>query len=88
MSSNPLTIDELRVIKAIERSCSVISVLACFFIMITFCTSRRFHKPINRLVFYASFGNLMTSIGGFMSRDFTADVFSPGCQVQAFLIQM
>ncbi|KAJ3494870.1 hypothetical protein NLG97_g3794 [Lecanicillium saksenae] len=88
MSSSLLTDDELRAVTAIERSCSVVSVLACLFTIITFCTSRRFHKPINRLVFYASFGNLMTSVATLMSRDFTDDVLSPGCQVQGFLIQM
>ncbi|KAJ6783200.1 hypothetical protein PWT90_01240 [Aphanocladium album] len=88
MSSSLLTESELRAVTAIERSCSVVSVLACLFTILTFCTSRRFHKPINRLVFYASFGNLMTSVATLMSRDFTDDILSPGCQVQGFLIQM
>lgn len=38
----------------IERVVSVFSLLGCIFIIATFCTLKSFHKPINRLVFYAS----------------------------------
>ncbi|EJT71256.1 G-protein coupled receptor [Gaeumannomyces tritici R3-111a-1] len=72
----------------IERVCSVFSLLGCVFIIATFCARRSFHKPINRLVFYASFGNMMSNVGTLMARTFVDDSTSPGCQFQAFLIQM
>ncbi|KAL1912365.1 hypothetical protein Sste5344_001806 [Sporothrix stenoceras] len=39
----------------VERVCSVLSLLGCIIIIGTFSASKSFHKPINRLVFYASF---------------------------------
>ncbi|EXV03656.1 7 transmembrane receptor domain protein [Metarhizium robertsii] len=79
---------QLRAISAIERACSVLSLLGCLFTIVTFCYSRSFHKPINRLVFYASFGNMLTNIGTLMSRTFLENGTSFGCQFQAFLIQL
>ncbi|KAJ6779342.1 hypothetical protein PWT90_04280 [Aphanocladium album] len=83
-----LTEGQLAAVSAIERGCSVLSLLGCLFIIITFCMSSAFHKPINRLVFYASFGNMMTNVGTLMSRAYLGDILSAGCQFQAFLIQM
>ncbi|KAL7942965.1 putative G-protein coupled receptor protein [Trichoderma barbatum] len=79
---------QLNIISDIERTCSVISLLGCVFIIVTFCASSSFHKPINRLVFYASFGNMMTNVGTLMSRSYLSSPDSPGCQLQGFLIQM
>lgn len=45
---------QLDLFDILERICSVMSLLGCIFIIVTFCVSRSFHKPINRLVFYAS----------------------------------
>jgi hypothetical protein len=78
----------LNAISVIERVCSVFSLLGCVFIIATFCLSRAFHKPINRLVFYASFGNLMTNVATLMARTYVGDTNSAGCQFQGFLIQM
>lgn len=75
-------------ISIIERTGSILSVLGCIFIIVTFSVSKAFHKPINRLVFYASFGNMMTNIATLMARDFVLLRNSVGCQLQAFLIQM
>ncbi|PHH67563.1 hypothetical protein CDD82_1325 [Ophiocordyceps australis] len=83
-----LTPDQLSAISIIERSCSVLSLLGCIFTIFTFCSSRAFHKPINRLVFYASFGNMMTNLGTLMSTAYLRDLDSFGCQFQGFLIQM
>ncbi|KAF1730886.1 hypothetical protein CRV24_008957 [Beauveria bassiana] len=83
-----LTEGQLEAISAIERACSVFSLLGCLFTIITFCSSSAFHKPINRLVFYASFGNMMTNVGTLMSRAYLHNILSAGCQFQAFLIQM
>lgn len=80
--------DTLNPLSVIERVCSVFSLLGCVFIIATFCLSKAFHKPINRLVFYASFGNLMTNVATLMARTYVGDIDSAGCQLQAFLIQM
>ncbi|PNY24449.1 G-protein coupled receptor 1 [Tolypocladium capitatum] len=83
-----LTAEQLTAISVIERTCSVFSLLGCVFTIVTFCSSKAFHKPINRLVFYASFGNMMTNVGTLMSRAYVTQLSSFGCQFQAFLIQM
>lgn len=49
-----ITDDELNTFTIIERVVSVLSLLGCIFIIATFCCLKSFHKPINRLVFYAS----------------------------------
>ncbi|KAL7625553.1 hypothetical protein AAE478_004773 [Parahypoxylon ruwenzoriense] len=86
--ANELTQGELEAISIIERVGSVFSLAGCLFIILTFSFSKAFHKPINRLVFYASFGNMMTNVGTLMSREYVTDINSFGCQFQGFLIQM
>lgn len=87
-SSEILTPSQLNSISIIERVCSVFSLLGSLFVIGTFVSSKAFHKPINRLVFYASFGNMMTNVGTLMSRQYLSSPHSVGCQFQAFLIQM
>ncbi|KAI0117045.1 family A G protein-coupled receptor-like protein [Daldinia grandis] len=82
------TAGELQAISVIERVGSVFSLLGCLFVIITFSFSKAFHKPINRLVFYASFGNMMTNVGTLMSRRYVMEIDTFGCQFQGFLIQM
>ncbi len=88
MDAKDLTDEQLNGFSVVERVCSVFSLLGCIVIIGTFCASKSFHKPINRLVFYASFGNLMTNVATLIARTYLDDVLSPGCQFQAFLIQM
>ena len=55
----------------------------------TFILSSKFRKPVNRLIFYASWGNLLGNIATLISQDgVRAGQNSALCQVQAFLIQM
>ncbi|UNI21207.1 hypothetical protein JDV02_007217 [Purpureocillium takamizusanense] len=83
-----LTDGQLGAISIMERSCSVVSILGCLFTIVTFSCFRAFQqKPINRLVFYASFGNLMSCVGTLMSRSFLDQPDSFGCQFQAMIIQ-
>ncbi|KAF4582972.1 G-protein coupled receptor [Ophiocordyceps camponoti-floridani] len=82
-----LTLEQRHAISVIERACSVLSLLGCIFTIVTFCSSRAFHKPINRLVFYASFGNMLTNVGTLMSNAYLGELDSFGCQFQSFLIQ-
>ncbi|KAI8627713.1 family A G protein-coupled receptor-like protein [Xylariaceae sp. FL1651] len=77
----------LHAISVIERIGSVFSLLGCLFIIVTFLASSLFHKPINRLVFYASFGNMLANVGTLIARAYVHDINSFGCQFQGFLIQ-
>lgn len=87
-TTNPRAELPVDVFSIIERTCSVFSLLGSVLVIGTFCASKAFHKPINRLVFYASFGNLMTNAATLMARSFIANPRSAGCQFQGFLIQM
>ncbi|KAI8952685.1 G-protein coupled receptor [Xylaria longipes] len=77
----------LRAITIIERVGSVFSLLGCLFIIVTFLGSSAFRKPINRLMFYASFGNMLVNVGTLIAREYVDQQNSVGCQLQAFLIQ-
>lgn len=83
-----LTENQLNAISIVERVGSVFSLLGCVFIIISFSVSKAFHKPINRLVFYASFGNMMSNVGTLIAREYVERIDSVGCQFQGFLIQM
>lgn len=71
-----------------ERVASIFSLIGAAFVIVTFLLNDKFRKPINRLVFYATFGNILTNIATIISTDgIEADRGSPLCQFQAFLIQ-
>ncbi|KAE8328999.1 hypothetical protein BDV39DRAFT_173017 [Aspergillus sergii] len=83
-----LSEQQLYAISATERVCSAISLTGTAIIVVSFLGSSAFRKPINRLVFYASWGNLMTSIATVISQSgIHMGLNSPLCQLQAFLIQ-
>ncbi|KAL8683927.1 MAG: hypothetical protein Q9186_000138 [Xanthomendoza sp. 1 TL-2023] len=88
-SSRSLTPGQANALIATERVVSVFSIIGILFILITFYFLRSFNKPINRLVFYASFGNLGMNIACLISENGpNAGSNSSLCQFQAFLIQM
>ncbi|PMD52941.1 uncharacterized protein K444DRAFT_497530, partial [Hyaloscypha bicolor E] len=71
-----------------ERVASILSLVGCFFVLITFCSSSAFHTPISRLIFYASFGNILSNVATLISRQgVLAGQNSVLCQLQAFFIQ-
>ncbi|KAL1962929.1 hypothetical protein VTN77DRAFT_9025 [Rasamsonia byssochlamydoides] len=75
-------------IEAAERACSVLSLVGTFIVIGTFIGSPSFRKPINRLAFYASWGNIMSNVATLISRSgILHGVNTPLCQFQAFLIQ-
>ncbi|KAL4996295.1 Nnf1-domain-containing protein [Aspergillus recurvatus] len=83
-----LSAGQLFAISATERTCSTISLVATSIIIVSFLSSQSFRKPINRLVFYASFGNIMTNVATLISQSgIWAGTNSNLCQIQAFLIQ-
>jgi hypothetical protein len=85
-----LTEQQFLAIKASERTMSALSLAGSLFIMATFLKWHYFRKPINRLVFYASFGNIMANVATLIS---TAAIPKQGkspsavCQFQGVLIQ-
>lgn len=83
-----LSARELSAITITERVCSAVSLLGTSIIVVTFLASRSFRKPINRLVFYASWGNLMTNIATLIAQSgIQAGTSSCLCRFQAFFIQ-
>jgi len=80
---------QIDILARTERINSAFSLAGIFFVMGTYGFSRYFDKPINRLIFFASFGNLGSDIAAIMSdRGPAAGATSATCQVQAFLVQM
>lgn len=83
-----LSEQQLSAISVTERVCSAISLLGTSIIVVTFLASKSFRKPINRLVFYASWGNIMTNIATLVSQSgIQAGTNSCLCRFQAFFIQ-
>ena len=72
-----------------ERVASIFSLLGIFFILSTFLLGRGFDKPINRLIFFASWSNLGMNIATLIAEaGVDAGINSSLCQFQAFAIQM
>lgn len=85
----PLTEAQTQALSGTERVVSVFSIIGILFIVITYHSLKSFNKPINRLIFYASFGNLGMNIACLISEGGpSAGPNSSLCQFQAFLIQM
>ncbi|KAI1613330.1 hypothetical protein EDD36DRAFT_465460 [Exophiala viscosa] len=59
---------ENRAFDLAEKITSVISVVGAAFIIVTFLFDDRFRKAINRLVFYACWGNLFANVATLISR--------------------
>lgn len=88
MLPSELTEGQFTAFTTVERVCSTLSLAGCAFIATTFLSSKHFHKPINRLVFYASLGNIFTNVATIISRSALDNASGPLCQFQSFLIQM
>jgi hypothetical protein len=85
----PFTTVQLNALQITERVVSSFSILGSLFVIFTFLASSTFHTPINRLIFYASWGNMATSVATLIARSgIEAGVNAPLCQFQAFVIQM
>lgn len=83
-----LTSEQLRAISIAERVGGSFSLLGCVFIVITYCASASFRRPVNRLIFYASFGNIFSAVASLISRDgVSRGPDSALCLAQAFFIQ-
>ena len=72
-----------------ERVTSALSLLGFSLVVYTYLFCEGFKKPVNRLIFYAAWSNLGSTIVGFISRDgILAGQDSALCQASAFLFQM
>ena len=72
-----------------ERVASIISLISIFFIFATFLLAKGFDKPINRLIFFASFSNLGMCVATLIAEDGPRHgAQSILCQFQACVIQM
>ncbi|KAI9880727.1 MAG: hypothetical protein M1830_001010 [Pleopsidium flavum] len=84
-----LSTEQLKAIEVTERIASILSLLGTSYIIVTFITAPAFRKPINRLVFYASWGNIICNVATLISRSgIDAGIGSALCQFQGFLIQV
>ena len=83
------TVQQESILFMTERVASALSLCGCFFVMFTFLWSSRFRRPVNRLIFYAVFGNIAMNVGTLISvNGMLAGADAPLCQFQGFLIQM
>lgn len=72
-----------------ERVTSVFSLIGILFILSTYLMGRGFDKPINRLIFFASWSNLgMNAATLIAEKGVLAGTDSTLCQFQAWAIQM
>ncbi|PQE32593.1 camp receptor protein [Rutstroemia sp. NJR-2017a WRK4] len=87
-----LTPHQIRILDSSERVTSSVSIIGTLFIICTFFFSPSFNKPINRLIFFASWGNLGASVSCLISElgpgSSTTGPVSGLCQFQGFLVQM
>jgi hypothetical protein len=88
-SPHGFTMEELNVVEIVERTMSPISILGSLFVIISFLTCPSLNqKSVNRLIFYASWGNMITNVATLISiSGLQAGPRSGLCETQGFLIQ-
>jgi hypothetical protein len=90
MVKHHLSAQQLLALQVSERVMSVMSIIGSIFIISTFLRWHFFRKPINRLVFYASFGNIMANLATLISTEVVpaaGDDPTPLCRFQGVLVQ-
>ena len=84
-----LSPSQLYAIQFTEQFTSALSLLGFLFIVVTYLLCQGFEKPINRLIFYAAWSNLGTTVAGLIAHHgIDGGQASALCQFQAFVIQM
>lgn len=90
-SSTPstLSMSEIKALEIVERTMSILSILGCVFILATFLyVSELKRRSFNRLLFLASWGNVLTNIATIIANSGPkAGDKHAVCQIQATLIQ-
>ncbi|CAF9931371.1 MAG: hypothetical protein GOMPHAMPRED_005902 [Gomphillus americanus] len=80
---------DLQAIKITERVNSCISLLGISFILFTYIFYPAFKKPINRLIFFATWGNLGLVLASLISVDgYSSSTTGSLCKFQGFVVQM
>lgn len=88
-TTQELSPSQLNVMQVTERVTSIFSLLGILFILSTFLLARGFDRPINRLIFLASWSNLGMNIATLIAEDGPiAGQNSSLCQFQGWTIQM
>jgi hypothetical protein len=84
-----LSMSQVKALEAVERTMSVISILGCVLLITTFliCPDLK-RKAFNRLLFLASFGNILSNVATLVATSgVKAGDHSALCKAQATLIQ-
>jgi hypothetical protein len=85
-----LTGGQLRGVEVATRTSSVVSILGSLFIISSYLYFPYFRRPTTRLIFYATWGNIITNAATLVSVSAIPTVPSSAstlCQGQSFLIQ-
>ncbi|KAF2823456.1 hypothetical protein CC86DRAFT_396231 [Ophiobolus disseminans] len=88
--SKSLTAEQVDAIRISARAMSVLSLLGSCYIISTFVCFPIYRKLINRLVFYATWGNIMANVATLISTTAIPKdplLLSPLCEFQGVLIQ-
>jgi hypothetical protein len=79
---------ELQAFQLAERVGASLSLAGSAMVIVTFCGWPVFRKPIRRLIFYATFGNILSAVAILIGyAGVKAGINSVLCQLQAFFIQ-
>lgn len=80
---------QLKAIVGTERAMSSLSIASSLFVLGTFLGSNLFQTPINRLIFYATFGNILANVATMIGRSGLHNRTETNalCQFQGFFIQ-
>ncbi|KAH7406187.1 G protein coupled receptor family protein [Phaeosphaeria sp. MPI-PUGE-AT-0046c] len=85
-----LTHEQTTALEICTRTMSVLSLLGSCYIISTFLAFSFYRKPINRLVFYATWGNILANVATLISTSgipHKGQSLTPLCEFQAVLIQ-
>jgi hypothetical protein len=88
-AQNSLSMAEQNALLIVERTASMLSIAASFFVLTSFVLSSRLRRrSFNRLLFLATWGNVFANVATFIGHDgVDAGVDSGVCKFQGMLIQ-
>ncbi|KMU84563.1 hypothetical protein CIHG_02347 [Coccidioides immitis H538.4] len=83
-----LSLSQLLSLQAAVRATASVSLLACLLVITSYAFSTLFHTPLNRLIFYATWGNLLAHVAELIAWSGPrAGITSSLCKFQAFFIE-
>ncbi|EQL29318.1 hypothetical protein, variant 2 [Blastomyces dermatitidis ATCC 26199] len=79
---------QIHAIETSVRVMSAVSVTSSFFVILSFLWGKLFQTPVNRLMFYATWGNVLANVGTMIGgAGISHGAGSSLCRCQAFLLQ-